>query len=112
MFDAYFEAKNYIENKAYAKSIKNIVVPFVKDILEKFNEMNNDQLDIIAQHEKEISDLNDMKPVTMQIKRDVKIKQNKVKEEKTFTEYLTKLINIKDLEIMENQKYKKITIIM
>ena len=94
MFDAYFEAKNYIENKAYAKSIKSIVVPFVKDILEKFNEMNNDQLDIIALHEKEISDLSDMKPVTMQIKRDVKIKQNKVKEEKTFTEYLTKLINI------------------
>ena len=94
MFDAYFEAKNYIENKAYAKSIKNIVVPFVKDILEKFNEMNNDQLDIIALHEKEISDLSDMKPVTMQIKRDVKLKQNKLKEEKTFTEYLTKLINI------------------
>ena len=94
MFDAYFEAKNYIENKAYAKSIKSIVVPFVKDILEKYNEMNNDQLDIIALHEKEISDLSDMKPVTMQIKRDVKIKQNKLKEEKTFTEYLTKLINI------------------
>ena len=56
MFDSYFESKNYIENKVDVKTIKTIVVPFIKDILEKYNEMNNDQLDIISQQEKEISD--------------------------------------------------------
>ncbi len=94
MFDSYFESKNYLENKIYAKAIKNNVIPFIKDIMEKYNEMNNDQLDLINQHEKEISDLSDMKPVTMQIKRDIKMKRNKLKEEKSLSEYLTKLLNI------------------
>ena len=94
MFDSYFESKNYLENKIYAKTIKNNVIPFIKDIMEKYNEMNNDQLDLISQHEKEISDLSDMKPVTMQIKRDIKLKRNKLKEEKSLSEYLTKLLNI------------------
>ena len=94
MFDSYFESKNYLENKIYAKTIKNNVIPFIKDIMEKYNEMNNDQLDLISQHEKEISDLSDMKPVTMQIKRDIKMKRNKLKEEKSLSEYLTKLLNI------------------
>ena len=94
MFDSYFESKNYLENKIYAKAIKNNVIPFIKDIMEKYNEMNNDQLDLISQHEKEISDLSDMKPVTMQIKRDIKMKRNKLKEEKSLSEYLTKLLNI------------------
>ncbi len=93
MFDSYFNAKNYIDNKVYAKTIKNIVIPFVKEILEKYTEMNNEQIDIISQHEKEISDLNDMKPSTMQIKRDIKIKKNKLKEEKSFSDYLNKLIS-------------------
>ena len=106
MFDAYFEAKNYIENKIYVKTLKNIAVPFIKDILEKYNEMNNDQLDIISQHEKEISDLSDMKPVTIQIKRDIKIRQNKLKEEKTFTEYLTKLINICESLLEKSKPYE------
>ena len=94
MFDSYFESKNYLENKIYAKTIKNNVIPFIKDIMEKYNEMNNDQLDLISQHEKEISDLSDMKPITMQIKRDIKLKRNKLKEEKSLSEYLTKLLNI------------------
>lgn len=94
MFDSYFESKNYLENKIYAKAIKNNVIPFIKDIMEKYNEMNNDQLDLISQHEKEISDLSDMKPITMQIKRDIKMKRNKLKEEKSLSEYLTKLLNI------------------
>ena len=94
MFDSYFESKNYLENKIYAKAIKNNVIPFIKDIMEKYNEMNNDQLDLISQHEKEISDLSDMKPITMQIKRDIKLKRNKLKEEKSLSEYLTKLLNI------------------
>ena len=68
MFDSYFENKNYLENKIDVKTVKKIIIPFIKDILDKYNEMNNDQVDIINQHEKEISDLNDMKPITMQIK--------------------------------------------
>ena len=103
MFDSYFENKNYIENKIDVKIIKLIVIPFVKEILESYNEMNNNQLDIISEHEKEIEDLSDIKPATMQIKRDIKLKQNKLKEEKAFTEYLSKLIKICE-EILE--KYK------
>ena len=92
MFDAYFDAKNYIENKIDVKTAKNVVIPFIKDIMERYNEMNNE--DIITQHEKEISDLCDVKPATMQIKREIKLKQNKLKEEKGFSEYINKLIKI------------------
>ena len=63
MFDSYFESKNYIENKTEAKTIKNFVIPFINQLLEKFTEMNNDQIEKINLHEKEISDLNDVKPV-------------------------------------------------
>ena len=94
MFDLYFDAKNYIEHKVYAKTINTIVIPFIKEILEKYNEINNEQIDIISQHEKEISDLSDMKPLTIQIKRDIKLRQNKLKEEKSFSAYLNKLIII------------------
>ena len=103
MFDSYFDAKNYIENKVYAKTINTIVIPFIKEILEKYKEMNNEQIDIISQHEKEISDLSDMKPVTIQIKRDIKIRQNKLKEEKSFSDYLNKLLTICETIL---EKYK------
>lgn len=76
--------KNYIENKIDVKTVKNVVLPFVNDILEKYNEMNNNQLEVIGQHEKEIEDLSDIKPATMLIKREIKQKQNKLKEEKKF----------------------------
>ena len=85
MFDSYFDKKNYIENKITVKTVKEIIIPFVKDILNRYNEINNDQLDIISQSEKEISDLSDMKPVTMKIKREIKLKQNKLKENNNFT---------------------------
>ena len=65
--------------------------------------MNNEQIDIISQHEKEISDLSDMKPVTIQIKRDIKIRQNKLKEEKSFSDYLNKLLTICETIL---EKYK------
>ena len=103
MFDQYFEEKNYIENKIDVKTVKNVVLPFVNDILEKYNEMNNNQLEVIGQHEKEIEDLSDIKPATMLIKREIKQKQNKLKEEKSFSDYLNKLIKICE-EILE--KYK------
>ena len=103
MFDQYFEEKNYIENKINVKTAKNVVLPFVNDIMEKYNEMNNNQLEVIGQHEKEIEDLSDIKPATMQIKREIKHKQNKLKEEKSFSDYLNKLIKICE-EILE--KYK------
>jgi len=103
MFDQYFEEKNYIENKIDVKTAKNVVLPFVNDIMEKYNEMNNNQLEVIGQHEKEIEDLSDIKPATMQIKREIKHKQNKLKEEKSFSDYLNKLIKICE-EILE--KYK------
>ena len=103
MFDSYFESKNYLKNKIDVKTVKKVIIPFIKDILDKYNEMNNDQVDIINQHEKEISDLNDMKPITMQIKRNIKLKQNKLKEEKSFSEYLNKLIKICEVIL---EKYK------
>ena len=103
MFDSYFGNKNYLENKIDVKTVKEVIISFINDILDKYNEMNNDQIDIINQHEKEISDLNDMKPITMQIKRNIKLKQNKLKGEKEFSEYLNKLIKICE-EILE--KYK------
>ena len=103
MLDSYFDAKNYIEDKVYAKTINTIVIPFIKEILEKYIEMNNEQIDIISQHEKEISDLSDMKPVTIQIKRDIKLRQNKLKEEKSFSDYLNKLIAICETIL---EKYK------
>ena len=103
MFDSYFANKNYIENKIDVKTVKDVIIPFINDILDKYNEMNNDQIDIINQHEKEISDLNDMKPITMQIKRNIKLKQNKLKGEKEFSEYLSKLIKICE-ELLD--KYK------
>jgi len=37
--------------------------------------MNNNQIELINQHEKEISDLGDVKPATIQIKRDIKMKK-------------------------------------
>ena len=94
MFDSYFESKNYIENKTDAKTVRNVVIPFINEILEIYREMNINQLDIINQQEKEIEDLNDIKPATIQIKREIKQKQNKLKENKSFSEYLTKLIKI------------------
>ena len=94
MFDSYFESKNYIENKTEVKTIKNYVIPFINQLLEKFNEMNNEQIEKINLHEKEISDLNDVKPATIQIKRDIKQKKNELKDEKTFSNYLTKLITL------------------
>ena len=94
MFDSYFENKNYIENKTEVKSIKKYVLPFINQLLEKYNDMNNEQIETINLHEKEISDLNDIKPATIQIKREIKQKKNKLKEEKTFSNYLTGLINL------------------
>ena len=94
MLDSYFENKNYIENKTEVKSIKKYVLPFINQLLEKYNDMNNEQIETINLHEKEISDLNDIKPATIQIKREIKQKKNKLKEEKTFSNYLTGLINL------------------
>ena len=103
MFDSYFEDKNNIENQINVKTVKKVIIPFIKEILERYNEMNNDQIELINQHEKEISDLSDVKPATMQIKRDIKMKKNKLKEEKSSTNYLNKLIKISE-SILE--KYK------
>ena len=94
MLDSYFENKNYIENKTEVKTIKKYVLPFINQLLEKYNDMNNEQIETINLHEKEISDLNDIKPATIQIKREIKQKKNKLKEEKTFSNYLTGLINL------------------
>ena len=94
MLDSYFENKNYIENKTEVKTIKKYVLPFINQLLEKYNDMNNEQIETINLHEKEISDLNDIQPATIQIKREIKQKKNKLKEEKTFSNYLTGLINL------------------
>ena len=102
MFDALFQNKDYINNQINASTVKNIVIPFITDLLENYSEMNNNQLDAISEYEKELEDLNDIKPATMQIKRDIKLKQNKLKEEKNFSEYLQKLV-----KICENLKEKK-----
>ena len=103
MLDSYFEDKNYIENQINVKTVKKVIIPFIKQVLDKYNEMNNNQIELINQHEKEISDLGDVKPATIQIKRDIKMKKNKLKEEKSFSNYLNKLIKISD-SILE--KYK------
>ena len=102
MLDALFQNKDYINNQINVNSIKNIIIPFINDLNEIYSEMNNNQLDIIAEYEKEIEDLNDIKPATMQIKRDIKLKENKIKEEKNFSEYLQKLV-----KICQNIKEKK-----
>ena len=69
-------------------------MPFINDLFENYSEMNNNQLDVIDEYQKEIDDLNDIKPASMQIKKDLKLKENKIKEEKNFSEYLQKLVNI------------------
>ena len=102
MLDALFQNKDYINNQISANTVKNIVIPFISDLLENYSEMNNNQLDVITEYEKELEDLSDIKPATMQIKRDIKLKQNKLKEEKNFSEYLQKLV-----KICENLKKKK-----
>ena len=102
MFDALFQNKDYINNQINSNTIKTIIIPFISDLIENYTEMNNNQLDVVAEYEKEIEDLNDIKPATMQIKRDIKLKQNKLKEEKNFSDYLQKLVNI-----CENMKGKK-----
>ena len=102
MFDALFQDKDYINNRISVNTAKNIVIPFISDLLENYSEMNNNQLDVITEYEKELEDLSDIKPATMQIKRDIKLKQNKLKEEKNFSEYLQKLV-----KICENLKKKK-----
>ena len=102
MFDALFQNKDYINNQINSNTIKTIIIPFISDLVENYTEMNNNQLDVVAEYEKEIEDLNDIKPATMQIKRDIKLKQNKLKEEKNFSDYLQKLVNI-----CENMKGKK-----
>ena len=94
MLDNLFNNKDYINNHINENTIKNIIIPFINDLLENYTEMNNNQLDVIAEYEKEIEDLNDIKPATSQIKKDIKLKQNKLKEEKNFSEYLQKLVNI------------------
>ena len=102
MFDALFQNKDYVNNQINANTIKTIIIPFISDLVENYTEMNNNQLDVVAEYEKEIEDLNDIKPATMQIKRDIKLKQNKLKEEKNFSDYLQKSVNI-----CENMKGKK-----
>ena len=94
MFDALFQNKDYINNKIPENTIKNIIIPFINDLFENYSEMNNNQLDVIDEYQKEIDDLNDIKPASMQIKKDLKLKENKIKEEKNFSEYLQKLVNI------------------
>ena len=59
-------------------------------------------LDIIAEYQKEIDDLSDIKPATAQIKRDLKLKESKLKEETNFSEYLQKMV-----KVCENLKEKK-----
>ena len=61
-----------IENQINVKTVKKVIIPFIKQVLDKYNEMNNNQIELINQHEKEISDLGDVKPATIQIKRDIK----------------------------------------
>ena len=102
MLDALFQNKDYINNQITVNIIKTIINPFISDLLENYSEMNNNQLDVIAEYEKEIEDLSDVKPATMQIKRDIKLKQNKLKEEKNFSDYLQKLV-----KICQNLKEKK-----
>ena len=102
MFDALFQNKDYINNQINANTIKTIIIPFISDLIENYTEMNNNQLDVVAEYEKEIEDLSDIKPATMQIKRDIKLKQNKLKEEQNFSDYLQKLV-----KICENFKEKK-----
>ena len=102
MFDALFQNKDYINNQINANTIKTIIIPFISDLIENYTEMNNNQLDVVAECEKEIEDLSDIKPATMQIKRDIKLKQNKLKEEQNFSDYLQKLV-----KICENLKEKK-----
>ena len=94
MFDALFQNKDYINNKIPENTIKNTIMPFINDLFENYSEMNNNQLDVIDEYQKEIDDLNDIKPALMQIKKDLKLKENKIKEEKNFCEYLQKLVNI------------------
>ena len=102
MFDALFQKKDYINNNIPEDTIKNIIMPFINDLFENYSEMNNNQLDVIDEYQKEIDDLNDIKPASMQIKRDLKLKENKLKEEKIFSEYLQKLV-----KICENLKESK-----
>ena len=87
--DTLFQQKDYINNQINPKTVENVIIPFIKDLLENYTELNNNQLDIISEHEKEIEDLNDIKPSTMKIKR-----ENKLKEEKNFSEYLQNMVNI------------------
>ena len=94
MFDALFQKKDYINNNIPEDTIKNTIMPFINDLFENYSEMNNNQLDVIDEYQKEIDDLNDIKPASMQIKKDLKLKENKIKEEKNFSEYLQKLVNI------------------
>ena len=102
MLDALFQNKDYINNQIGANTVKNIIVPFINDLFENYSEMNNNQLDIIAEYQKEIDDLSDIKPATAQIKRDLKLKESKLKEEKNFSEYLQKMV-----KVCENLKEKK-----
>ena len=102
MLDNLFNNKDYINNQISGNTIKNIIIPFINDLLENYTEMNNNQLDVIAEYEKEIEDLSDIKPATAQIKRDIKLKQNKLKEEKNFSDYLQKLV-----KVCESLKEKK-----
>ena len=94
MLDSLFQNKDYINNQISANTIQSIIVPFINDLNDNYTEMNHNQLDVIAEYEKEIEDLNDIKPATMQIKREIKSKENKLKEEKNFSEYLQKLVKI------------------
>ena len=103
MFDALFQKKDYINNNIPEDTIKNIIMPFINDLFENYSEMNNNQLDVIDEYQKEIDDLNDIKPASMQIKRDLKLKENKLKEEKIFSEYLQKLVKI--CEILKESKW-------
>ena len=62
MFDALFQNKDYINNKIPENTIKNTIMPFINDLFENYSEMNNNQLDVIDEYQKEIDDLNDIKP--------------------------------------------------
>lgn len=94
MFDKYFSSKNYENDSVDIKIYKNIVIPFLDDILETYNNQNMEKLEIISIYNKQLEDLNDYKPLTSKIKEEIKVLKLKKKEESDFSNYLLKLINI------------------
>ena len=90
----YFEfLDSCYENVVTIETIKSLIIPFFKQMLEKYEQFKLEQSENIIDIENEIQDLYDTIPLTKEIKKKAESKENELKNEKSYLDYINLLIN-------------------